>query len=132
MTKPKKREPVKALRKFPFVCVGMNVLWYPDGRRNLTPMAAVVVAVGEMALDLHVIEAGYDNPIKKDGVRWMDEPDVGPQIRLESGGWEHTAFTNMIFGEHPEFSEWPDERGVKKPEDKGPATGTQAGTQTTS
>lgn len=102
-----KSAPPRVRRSYAFVYVGQPVLWYPSGNTDVEPLPAFVCKVGEMALNLAVYAEGWPRMKTVEGVRHVDERDVGEAIRMESGGWDHTDGTVRLYARAKELATWP-------------------------
>jgi hypothetical protein len=104
------KAPVKEpVRRFPFVCKGMNVLWHEAGNPQHPGCAATVTEVGEMGLDLSIQEPDYDRLIRKTGVRWNHEPNVSEAVRDDSGGWDFTENDLRVRAIFDDLTLWPEQ-----------------------
>lgn len=97
------------VRRFPFVSVGMTVLWHSDGNPEYPGCAAIVTSVGEQGIDLAILEPDYDRIIRKTGVRWNHEPRITTAQREDSGGWDFTEADLRLRRVFDEFGLWPEQ-----------------------
>lgn len=121
--KPQPKRPHKEM-----VCAGQPVLWYPDGNTRARPSPAVVEYVGEMTVSLQVFQEGSPYSKYIDGVFHVDQK-VGEQVRMDTGGWDHTDATIRLYRKAPELALWPED--LRKPIEpppgpQGPQTDTKA------
>lgn len=104
---PKGMPPRKPVWDAPYVCVGMPVLWHPDGSPHSYPRPAMVTHVGDAALELHVIEPDMGTMTHKTAVHHLTA-DQTPQAREDSGGWAHTADTLRLYDAVKKLAVWPE------------------------
>ncbi len=93
-----KGQPVDLARKkevfiMPKAQVGMSVLWYPYGESDGVGVPALVNAVGERTLSLHIFLNMRTNLMYKDGVRHKDDPEAKREEYIDSGSWHYSSPT---------------------------------------
>lgn len=102
-------------RQYPYCHVGQIVLWHTDGNRKYPPSPAVIEAIVEKGVDLVLFAEGN---VKKECVRHVDDKTATITHFQESGGWQHTPTTNMMFRLAPEFADWHDGPPKEEPKKK--------------
>ena len=75
--------------KMPKVCLGMNVIWRPSPGGD--PSAAMVVRVGDDAIEVQCHVSGLNNHYTRGGVRYKDDPWLLTHPMAEQQGcWDYT------------------------------------------
>ncbi len=70
--------------------VGTMVFWYPGGERHQEPLPAVVTAVADHTVCLHVMSKEIKNFIIQDGVRHLNDEMAKKHELQEMGAWDYT------------------------------------------
>lgn len=72
--------------------VGQMVWWFPGGRANEEPFAAVVTRVGNSSLNLNIFDPFSYNMRIRDGVRHVSEAEASRHEVGEEGAWDWPPF----------------------------------------
>lgn len=89
----------------PDVELGQIVLWYEGASRGVKPRAAIVSQVNGQRRDgrlearsvaLNLIEPNLHNMPLREGVRHVEDPDIGESDRTEAGAWAYTPQTMRL------------------------------------
>lgn len=97
-----------------YLHIGMSVLWWPNANEKHPPRAATVTSIGNNAIDLALIDPDSDRLVHVTACHHMSSRHITPQVREETGGWDHTPTQNAIFALAPDFAEYPEQTYWKK------------------
>lgn len=82
--------------KPPFVEIGLQVYWYPDGDSRQQPHLAFVTGVGQDTVCVNIVAPNSYSFMIRDGARHVSDPRIKEAERREAGAWDYTPFTRRM------------------------------------